>query len=1257
MSGLWTVPISSVLSLSPEDSIFILRAILRAECAYAKLRPSSLTISNELMIPDGGVDAEILVPREDILPKDCLFQNGVTGFQIKSGASFKPWVTSSMRSELLNSKGMLGSEVERLIDRGGNYTLVCTGHDLTPKQRNDAKELIASVFSEKRVEKFAGCIEVLGASQIVEYAERYPGIVSKLTIDPVQDALTFDEWRQDTHLVNIYEDSLEQANIVAQIRTKLQSEVKHIRLLGDAGLGKTRIVLESVKDETVSPYVLYVEHGTEFGKSTLFRHLLKSGHNKPLILVLDELPERELTEIWRHLKLRCGLLKIISMDHGRDKTHDDDIDRIHVPYLSDDTIKKILAQRIGESQELDRWVEICEGSPRVAQAVADNLCANPTDLLKPPTTVPIWARFIHGYGSREEADARQIDCVAQHLALFSRFGYEAPVGGESKYIAGLVKSIAPTIGWARFQEVVQDLRARRVLQGSRTLFFVPKALHIYLWKQFWMCYGREFDFTPTFSNMPESLHTWFMSMFKYAAEADTAHVIDDILSTQGIFSQSKVLVSRKGSKFLSILAEANPAAVLRFLEATIGNWTNQELMDLKENRQQFVWAIEKIAVWSRYSVRAMHLLIRLALNENTSNYNNATGTLLSLFSIGPEWAVTESSPDLRLSAFLSLLRADSDGERYLGLKVAKASLNTRAMGFRLVGPEYQGLKERAKLWVPETYDVWCQAYLMYFRALVDETQSWPPYLRSEVCNTLLDAVEQQICTPPCTELAFQVLNVLVNDEAMQPERLNNFFFKWREYRDSDECSEITRSIKILEGRYTKRDLVSRFNRYVLDVSWKEWKGYGERGEKDWSRAKTLVTALARRIASSLDRFNEICHLLAPEKCAPGLSFFGMQLAHNDTKRVFLPRLIEIALATKSQTCLYGYLSSLKQIDPDLYITTINAFFDSKSSSWLGVNIVLGSDYDDALFVKCLWVLGNKWVSPQQFIALRYDECIGNVPKERLETLFQQLRLYQSEESIYVLVELLDSIPFNESSAVDSGFVLDVVSKSMTDDFRKDTMKRYYWKNVCQKLIKWDERCVLPLLDLLLNEMKEANFLSYDLDVMTLANELVQTDSSGAWNVIKGHLEESLPKWRRDILDWLKGGVGEFEEKEPRGVIADLPIHNVLEWIDENPEVRAGFIASAAPPTMDDINGGKLTRELLRKYRQFDRVQSGISASFHSGGWVGSRTAYLKRKRDKFHQWLAAGFGYEITHWIEGEIEALDQDIELEEIKEERSQFD
>ena len=1258
MNGLLDVPVASVIALTAENAVAVMRAILRAECGYAKISPTSLTISSRLTIADGGIDAEINPPPEFEVPPDCIFQSGLTAFQIKSGTAFKPWTAGAIRGELLDSKGKLHSEVDRLFRRQGRYALLCTGHDLTPEQRNDSQRQIAAVLAEVG---FDGCekqIEVLGASQIAEFAERYPGTASLLAIDPIQEAWVLEEWQRDAHMVNAFEASPEQSQIIEQIRTGLEGDTKHIRVLGEPGLGKTRIVLESVKDPNLASYVLYIPHGSRFGQTKLFRQLLKSGRDKPLVLVIDELPESELADIWRHLKPRCGSLKIVSLDHGRDETHDEEIDRLIAPRLPDETIRKILASQVGESHELDRWVAICEGSPRVAQAVADNLRANPDDILKPPATVPIWARFLHGYGSRDESSARQVDCVTQHLALFSRFGYESPVSDEAMYIADMIRKVDPTIGWARFQEIIQNLRARRVLQGSRTLFFVPKALHIYLWKQFWEHYGRGFDFVQTFNAMPESLHAWFMGMFKFAGDAATTHVIDDILKPDGIFSERVTLTSDKGSRFLSTLAEASPAAVLRLLEATIGLWTDQEFLDITKNRQNLVWALEKIAVWPSLTVRAIHLLARLAVNENADHSNNSTGTLMGLFRIGPEAAATEASPETRLPAMLKLLRTPRDVERRLGLKAMDAALNSHGLGMRMVGPEYQGLRERAKLWIPATYGDWWQAKLLYFQALIDETRNWPPALRTEICETLLKAVEQQIRTPPCTELAFHVLNELADDRAMPPERLNGFFSHWQAYEDDDKHHEITKRIRSLERHYTRRDLASRFRRYVIDVSWQEWdEDFRERSNKPRNRAKILVTSLAHRIARHPEKLSQIQHLLAPTTNAPALWHFGAQLALDDTSRALLPVLVQMTLETKHQTCLLGYLSGVLTCDPVLYLSTVRSLLDAETTAWLGVTIALYSDYDDGLFERCLDVLEKRWVDPSLFGILRYGKAIESVPSERTRRLLYLLNDRDTQNSLFLLVELLDSIPFDESSPFTSDFVFGIVSKSVPSEESRDVMRGYHWKSVCLKLVKWDAGRALPMLDALLTQMGTAYHLSYDSDVKPLADELVRADPSGAWAIVKKHFEEASPKWRSDIFSWLKGGLHTFDESEPRGAIADLPLPEILEWIEQDPEPRAPLMAHAAPSTLDDEGGGQLTRELLHKYGQLRGVSSSISAIFHSGGWMGPASAHLRRKREKFRQWLSAGFEVEVTQWIESEIENLDRRIEHEEIDEERDRYD
>lgn len=500
-------------NLSAEAAVARLRELLYCEARYVGLPPDAVTISANLYVSDGGIDAQ--VESVNSLPEDTFFKIGRNGFQLKTGTSFKPWQPSSLKNELLTKSGELVPEVARTLEVDGHYLLVCFGLDLTPEQRNDSREIIAELFAKAGFPNTNARIEIFGQCQIASYFERYPSLRLSLMGGSDEDFLSVSEWSQHAHMSNQVVLSEDQVKLVASLREKLQGDTKHIRILGEPGIGKTRLVLEAVRSEEIAPSVLYVQHGARFSLTRLFRELLRESPKYPLVLVLDELSEREMSEIWGHLKNRCGSLKLISLDHGHDRSRDSEIELISVPRLPNQTIKLILVGHVGEHKDLDRWVTICEGSPRVAQAVGENLAANPDDILKPPATVPIWDRFLFGYAQQQSGGARQVALVMRHIALFSRFGFEDPVGDEAKYIAELVARADSAVSWLRFQEIVQSLRERRILQGSRTLFIVPWALHIHLWREYWHWYGRGFNFVDAFVNMPKSLHGWFMDMFRW----------------------------------------------------------------------------------------------------------------------------------------------------------------------------------------------------------------------------------------------------------------------------------------------------------------------------------------------------------------------------------------------------------------------------------------------------------------------------------------------------------------------------------------------------------------------------------------------------------------------------------------------------------------------------------------------------------------------------------------------------------------------
>lgn len=323
-------------NLSAEAAVARFRELLHCEARYVGLRPDAVTISANLYVPDGGIDAQ--VESANSLPEDTFIKVGRNGFQLKTGTTFKPWQRNLLVNELLTKSGKLVPEVRRTLEVDGHYLLVCFGLDLTPAQRNDSRELIAELFTQVGFQNMDARIEVFGQCQIASYFERYPSLRLFLMGCSDEDFLSVFEWSQHAHMSNQVVLSEDQAKLVDSLREKLQGETKHIRILGEPGIGKTRLVLEAVRSEEVAPSVLYVQHGARFSLTKLFRELLRESPKYPLVLVLDELSEREMSEIWGHLKNRCGSLKLISLDHGRDKSRDPEIEFISVPRLPDQTI-------------------------------------------------------------------------------------------------------------------------------------------------------------------------------------------------------------------------------------------------------------------------------------------------------------------------------------------------------------------------------------------------------------------------------------------------------------------------------------------------------------------------------------------------------------------------------------------------------------------------------------------------------------------------------------------------------------------------------------------------------------------------------------------------------------------------------------------------------------------------------------------------------------------------------------------------------
>ena len=1240
--------------LKAEAATKAFRDLLWCEARRVGLSPHNVVISLKTDVADGGIDARV----DGNPTTDSVLTKDLTYFQIKAGQAFKPWLTGALKEELFGKltaipkRSGLAPEIRECFSNRGRYVLVSFGHDLTPQQQSTAKKILARLLRDCGYRKPA--VEVLGEGQLVGLFSLFPSLALGLLGKGNLAFLTVDEWKARADMIQALQLSDGQKGIIGQVRDALRgTQHKHIRLIGEPGLGKTRLVLEAVSAEDLAGMVLYVPHAEDFQRGQLFNELIRKDSPGNAILVIDECSERERASIWNAFRQKTGI-HVVTVDHGPEQSRDAAMLVLDLPRLPDDQIKAILASYLPKGNDPSHWVAWCEGSPRVAHAVGENLKLSPDDLLKPPATVPIWERFITGYEKLDSQTSQQTLTVLRHIAMFTKFGFEDPVAQESKFICHLVQQADHSITWQRFQELVERLRQRRILQGKRTLFIVPKALHIYLWINYWNIHGRDFSFSDFFAAVPSQLQNWFLQFFIYGHASPVARdAIANILSPAGPFSNREFVISKAGTRFIDYLSEADPGNILALIERTFGKWAREELSAFKDERQDVVWALEKIAVWKEYFHRAAGLLIRFSLAENSNYGNNSTGILRGLFWIGMGWAPTQSPPTERFPIIEELLRSQDQQEIELGLSLCEQWLSTGG-GTRVVGSEYQGLRPELKFWKPQIWGEVFDAWRLCWRHLYSVSQDWQPERRKLVNRVLVDAGLELVGFNPVSEEILLTLSMLVEDEATDSRHFTHRLIQKLRYRAERLPKGVTTKLRDLDKKLTGNSFWGRFSRFVLNTNWDE--DYSVKGDKikelptPSRRVKGLVSEVVKQpslLTNFLTKFVGIeGHRLAE---------FGRLLAMELNEDHIVEEIIEAQLNTdlsKNTQLIGGYFIGFRASNPDHWEKRVRALLASEKTRDLGIAVVHWSGVSESMLRTLLDMFRSKKVDASVFNSLAWNARKEGFSAPLVEEVLRALVNSGDEQALIVAIRLADFYFFdkNDQRSCDEELLFSLLGSPCFFGRDQNTRVGYEWYSVAKGFRARFPNRDLDLFKNILSKGKDnlgfrdSNYPSQVLDAIARAH------SEDVWAIISQFLEsEDERSWRFEM--WL-GEELAFGEEGVVGAITVFKPEAVMEWVGRKPDRRASDIFRCLPKTLDENRGGKLTRLFIEQFGDTELRES-LMSYFWIGGWTGPESVYLAGKRDDARKWVSEIKLGKIVAWLYRYIEYLSQLIAKAEMREER----
>jgi hypothetical protein len=1232
-------------------------ALLRCEAYRARIPLQQVVISIQTTIKDGGIDAKVVGKGLDC----SLLAKGTTYFQIKTGSSFKPWLEKHLRKEFFGGadprplKGTLGKEIRRCLGAKRKYVIVTLGHDLTPQQHSDAVSHATKLL--RQCGYSSPKIEVMGQGQIVALLSLYPSLCLELNGMGETPFLSYATLAARADLKNKLHIGDSQQRFVEELRAAWRStEFQHVRIVGEPGIGKTRLVVEAASAEDLRATLVYIPHAEDFQKSLLFNELLKPDRPYSLSLVVDECEEHERASIWGALKGKSQV-KLITLDHGPETPADSPMKSLGCPPLGDEPIKAILADYIGQSPHLSNWVEWCQGSPRVAHAVGANLKLNAKDILKSPDTVPIWERFVVGARGISSTPAQESLLVFRYIALFERFGFNDPVAGEGQFIASLAQQANPQITWPRFQAIVRSFYQRRILQGRHTLFVVPKALHIYFWVEFWNEHGRAFDFDSFYSALPAGLKNWFIRLFRFAHASPIAlGVVTRVLDlANGPFRRLAFVKSKTGCVLLAYLAEAAPEQTLNVIERTFGIWSHDELLGWTNGRSEIVWALTKLAVWDELFHRVALVLKRLALAENSTYSNNSKGTLVGLFIIGQGWAATTAPPATRLPVLRQMLESADDREFRLALEMAKEWLETYG-GSRAVGPEYQGLRAPIQFWRPKIWNELFDAWRDVWRLLLTSARQADSQRRRATYAVLVDRAISLLQWQAVQTEILDTLSAIADDPEGEKSILMTAVSNALLRPKKAYSSRVLKRLKSLDRTLSGQSFWARVERFVLGASWFDYTPDSSSGspqlQRDKREFKKLVSVVVRNpeiIEQHIDR------LLT--SAGRQLTRFGAEIAKaRGDDRLDGPIFAAVLAPLPQSETLFvsGYLSGVREIDFPRYEELALRVIDSNLPALVVANCIRWAGLSDLLVTRLLSRLRGGTMVEQVFDTIGFARSQGQITQALFDQTVDTLLERGSEPALAIAIQGIDAVYCQRAN----NLVLPIESTwkaiflaSRSQDHSQDGMRDFYLYRVAEKFIHQHPSRHLDLLDTILTNLTSLSPLRSPHDLGKLADEIIKLDPGGAWQVIVKTLEQQGDE-ARQLVDWL-GDSNQAHAKQP-GAMRWLNANDVMKWIERNPSVNSKIIYKSLPKTLVPGSGGEIADRFIERFGEDRDISNALQIHFLYGeSWMGPRSGMIRNKRDEARTWLELPLGQTTRNWVSRYITMLNDEIARCEIDEER----
>lgn len=732
-----------------------------------------------------------------------------------------------------------------------------------------------------------------------------------------------------------------------------------LRLYGLNGVGKTRLVLETILSEQTDMPKLYCDCLLTEEQNVLDTTKRIFEKDQSAILILDNCDSDLFTKLLTIYKLKKAQHRLYAIvDVPEESRIDNSYNIARFEYSYEDVVDGIIASQYGKQDEVSLKIkEFASGNPLIAVQTIEGV-KKTGDVRGFDNEKLITSILSAAEGSEDRV-------IAETLSLFSSIGYENDAHKElqtiaiNKNITGLNEDAVVLVN--KFDAVIKQYLERGLMQkvGAFVRFRSSAISNLLSNSWFSKCTATQLEqliLSLGQMGMANNLVPPFFEKVKdLGNNSRVVDLLKEMLQPGRLLTRKEFLNTEVGSKIYRSLVEVVPEVVCDSLFQTLGGLSLEELKQVRDGRRELVWTLEKLCYKPETFVKAARLMLRLGCSEVEFVSNNATGQFISLF------PVRLPSTSVPLSVRLDFLKAEinSPDEKPMVIKALDRALCTK--NFIHFGGDTKLGSESYSYYEPQTdkeIEDYISGCLNLVQQEIDGKTEYKGMCIKMLASNLraLNSFRLFDIIMPRVENVAKLLNYDWDD------LLPVLHYAKRDWEVKYDAGRKGR-IETLIQKLTKTDFVSRFSR-VESYEYNDYLGMSD--EEHTEAVNTQYEALAEEMANR--KLYDIETLKGIYNCQTFLpQMFAIKLASLNTPEE------QFKFASDSLDVIGDRINSVfvyfvKEVDEDVFAKIVDQVY-ARGKQWLMFPLVAVRDYafDHSYVDKLFELVRQKMVDISLFV--------------------------------------------------------------------------------------------------------------------------------------------------------------------------------------------------------------------------------------------------------------------------------------------------